>query len=80
MRLKLGASLLIPAFYTHVLNQFGKSVKAIHTNNALEYNMSQFYSDNRIQLFHPYVETLEQSSKVDRKHQHILHVAQALLF
>ncbi|KAL6311931.1 hypothetical protein AAG906_013204 [Vitis piasezkii] len=57
----------IPDFFAFVKKQFGKEVKAIRSDNAPELFLSNFYHSLG-------------NSVVERKHQHILNVARALLF
>ena len=38
----------IASFYTMVQTQFGIKIKSVGTDNALEFNMVDFYNSNRI--------------------------------
>lgn len=72
---------ILPAFYTYVKVQYGILIKGVCFDNALELTFTQFFfCDNGIQAYHSYVETPQQSLIVERKHQHLLSFACALLF
>ena len=65
-----------------VKNQFGISVK-IRSDNGSEFTsrpMQKLYHEHEILCESSYVDTPQQNGRVDRKHIHILNVAQALLF
>ncbi|KAG7554602.1 Retrotransposon Copia-like N-terminal [Arabidopsis suecica] len=71
---------VFPAFITLVENQLNLKVKSVRSDNAPELNFTSYYQDKGIQSFHSCPETPEQNSVVERKHQHILNVARALMF
>lgn len=63
-----------------VLTQFGKHIKAVHSDNAPELRFTEFFKSQGIISYHSCVEQPKQNSVVERKHQHILNVARSLLF
>jgi len=65
---------LLKGFMALVKNQFNKVIKILRTNNRFE-----FKSNEMIDFYREYG-LLHQSSCVERKHRHILVVAQALKF
>lgn len=71
---------VFPAFIQQVENQYSCKVKSVRSDNAPELNFTSFYQNKGIVAYHPCPETPEQNSVVERKHQHILNVARALMF
>jgi len=75
---------LIKRFVTMVKTQFGKTVKTIRGDNALELERSNealsFFAEIEIKHETSCVHTLQQNGVVERKHKHLLEVSVALMF
>lgn len=80
MKLKSDVLFVFPNFLTMIENQFQTRVKAVRSDNAPELSFTDLYKHKGILSFHSCPETPEQNSVVERKHQHILNVARALMF
>lgn len=63
-----------------VEKKYDANIKAVRADNAPELRFDALYKAKGIISYHSCPETLEQNSVVERKHQHILNVARALLF
>ena len=48
LKTKFDVRTIIVSFYNMVLTQFGTKIKSIRSNNALEFNMHDFYNSNGI--------------------------------
>jgi hypothetical protein len=71
---------LLVSFINLVANQFNTMVKILRSDNGIEFQMPEFYQSKGIVHQLSFVETPQQNSFVERKHQHLLNVAQALRF
>lgn len=80
MKSKAEVRPLIKTFCAFVRNQFGTSVKTLRSDNGQEFLMPLFYSSEGIIHHTTCVETPQQNAIVERKHQHVISVARALLF
>ncbi|CAN1780189.1 Retrovirus-related Pol polyprotein from transposon TNT 1-94 [Linum perenne] len=80
MKNKSDAKQHIQSFCAYAAKQFGKHVKRIRSDNAREFLLTDFYQKEGIVHETSCVETPQQNSRVERKHQHILSVARALKF
>ena len=75
---------LLKAFVTMVQTQFSLPVKAIRSDNALEFTKSnevlELFASKGILHQTSCVQTPQQNGVVERKHKHLLEVSRALLF
>ena len=80
MRNKSEVSKHFPTFITLVKTQYNTVIKGIRTDNAPELAFTDLVREHGMihQFSCPY--TPQQNSVVERKHQHLLNVARALLF
>ena len=79
MTFKVKTQTHLQAFISYVERQFNTKVKAIRSDNGVEFTMKQFYHNVSIIHQTSRVETPQQNGIVEKKHQH-LNVTQALFF
>jgi hypothetical protein len=70
----------VQSFLNMIENQFESKVKIVRIDNGSKFSMSQFFASKGIIHQTSCVETPQQKARVERKHQHILNIARALLF
>ena len=68
MKTKSDVQSLVTSFYNMVVTQFKVKIKQIRTDNALEFNMSNFFSSNGIIHQQSCVYTPQHNSIMERKH------------
>jgi len=79
-KLKSEVPILVKNFVTHIETQFEKIVKCFRSDNGPEFNLISFFEEKGIIHQTSYVETPQQNGVIERKHQHLLGMARALLF
>ncbi|XP_075478953.1 uncharacterized protein LOC142519815 [Primulina tabacum] len=80
MQHKSEASSVVSRFCNMIETQFSKRIKAFRTDNAMELAFTELFQTKGILHQFSCVETPQQNSVVERKHQHLLNVARALFF
>lgn len=80
LRNKSDVTTAFPAFIKHVETQYNSKIKTIQSDNAPELGFTDLV--RQLGMTHQFscAYTPQQNSVVERKHQHILNVARALLF
>lgn len=71
---------VFPSFCKMIYTQFHHKIQSVRSDNAPELNFSDFFQSEGILSHHSCVNRPQQNSVVERKHQHILNVARALMF
>ncbi|KAG7556653.1 Retrotransposon Copia-like N-terminal [Arabidopsis suecica] len=71
---------VFPGFIQLVETQYNSKVCSVRSDNANELKFTSLYMEKGIKSFHSCPETPEQNAIVERKHQHLLNVARALMF
>ncbi|CAL1397253.1 unnamed protein product [Linum trigynum] len=70
----------LQSFCTYTERQFETPVRRIRSDQGREFQMTDFFQQTGIFHEQSCVETPQQNIKVERKHQHILAIARALMF
>jgi len=80
MRQKFDAKAIIPKLFSMVKTQFNTRIKKFRYDNAPELNFHEYFDKKGVTHQFSYVKRPKQNFVVERKHQHLLSVARALLF
>ena len=80
LKLKSDILTVFPDFIKMIETQYSTQVKSVRSENAPELHFEVLYKAKGIVSYHSCAETPEQNAVVERKHQHILNVARALMF
>lgn len=80
MRQKSNVEFIIPKFFTLIETQFQKVIKSFRSDNAQELKFIDYFNKERVIHQFSCVERPVQNSVVERKRQHFINVAHALLF
>jgi len=80
MHSKFQTRFIVQSFFTMVNTHFNLRIKSLRFDNGVELKMNDFFSHQGTLYQLNCVETLQQNSIVERKHQHLLNVARALRF
>ena len=70
----------IPKFFNLVETQFNNKIKRFRSNNAWELTFNELFDEKGVLHQYSCVDTPQQNSVVERKHQHLLNLAWALYF
>lgn len=77
---KSSVQTIFPSFLKLIETQYSATVKAIRSDNAPELDFSDIIRTKGMIHYYSCVDTPQQNSVVERKHQHLLNVARALFF
>ena len=80
LKSKSDVSLILPSFVSLVRTQYKANIKMIRSDNAPELAFSNLIREHGILHQFSCAYTPQQNSVVERKHQHLLNVARALMF
>jgi len=67
-------------FYSLIETQFQTKIKTVRSDNRAEFRMTNFFQAKSIIYQRSCVDTPQQNGRVERKHQDIMNIAQALMF
>ena len=67
-------------FFNLIDTQFNSKIKGFRSNNAKELTFTEFFNEQGVVHQFYCVDRPQQNSVVERKHQHLLNIAQAIYF
>ena len=70
----------VQSFFHLIETHFNSKIKVLTSDNGVEFNMVEFYSNKGVLDQLSCVESPQQNAKVEQKHQHLLNVATSLRF
>lgn len=79
-RHKSDVTLILPRFLSLIENQFNSKVKQFRSDNAKGLTFNALFPEKGILHQYSCIDTPQQNSVVERKHQHLLNVTRALFF
>jgi len=80
MKSKSETRAILANFISYVHAQFNTNIQTLRLDNGQKFNMPVFYQEHGIIHQLSCVEIPKQNRRVERKHQHLLNVARALMF
>jgi hypothetical protein len=80
MKHKSQTRLILQQFFHMISTQFQHKIKCLRSDNGAEFQMHEFFATQGTIHQLSCVETPQQNSVVERKHQHLLNVARSLRF
>lgn len=80
LKCKSQVSILFPIFFKLVKIQFNTKIKKLCINHGTKFFLTYFLNSKGIIHQYSCVETPQKNSIVERKHQHLLNIAHAIMF
>ena len=80
LRHKFDVKSVIPQFFKLIKTQYGKTIKKVRSDNALELKFTTLFEQKGVIHRYSYVQCPQHNFVVERKHQHVLNTARTLYF